>query len=581
MRLLPQRAGGLVARVRGRQLQPLGAQRLRQHLLAQRQRLLLLEVLQVVPDLGACAPGAHDVEPARVGARAGRGDDLDHVAALELGAQCGRLAVDRRGHRVVADVGVDRVGEVDRRGAARQRQDAAHRREDVDRVREQVDLDVLEELGRVARLVLDVQQRLQPHRAQALRLGRGLAGLVARLVQPVRGDALLGHRVHRLGAHLELHRRAQRADQRRVQRLVAVGLGDRDVVLEAPGHRLVELVQHAQRPVAVVDAGDDDAEAEDVVDLCEALALVAHLAVDRIQRLLAPADLHLHARAREGLVHVLLDALDDVAPGAARSLQRLGQRRLAPGVDVREAQVLQLAVDLVETQSVRDRGVDLERLARDAPRPVGRHRAHRAHVVQPVGELDEDDAHVARHRQQHLAERLGLPLLARVEAQPVELGQPVDQLGGRGAEVLDQGRLADTLVLDRVVHQRGHDRLHVQPPLGAQAGDRGRVRDVGLAAGAELPQMRLVGELVGLAHALQVRLAQVGQPRGQAVEGLGRLRIARRRREADPLQPLQRAGQQFGGERANPHAPSLARIVPSRAGPQARRLGRGAGDPAA
>ena len=60
-----------------------------------------------------------------------------------------------------------------------------------------------------------------------------------------------------------------------------------------------------------------------------------------------------------------------------------------------------------------------ERLARDAHPLVVRHGVHRAHVVQPVGQLDEDDAHVARHRQQHLAERLGLAFLARVALQLV------------------------------------------------------------------------------------------------------------------------------------------------------------------
>jgi hypothetical protein len=79
--------------------------------------------------------------------------------------------------------------------------------------------------------------------------------------------------------------------------------------------------------------------------------------------------------------------------------------------------------------------------------------------------------------------------------------------------------LGDAAVLHRVVHQRGHHGLRVQPPVGHQAGHRDGVRDVGLAAGAELAQVGLVGELVGLAHLLQVGLAQVGQLVGQGREG--------------------------------------------------------------
>ena len=160
-------------------------------------------------------------------------------------------------------------------------------------------------------------------------------------------------------------------------------------------------------------------------------------------------------------------------------------------------------------------------------------RLHRAHVVQPVGELDEDDADVARHRQQHLAERLGLRLLARREAQLVELGEAVDEVGGRRAEALDQLGLGDAAVLHRVVHQRGHDRLRVELPLGAQAGDGDRVRDVGLAAGAELAQVRLVGEAVGVADAPDVGGVEVVELDGQrrerrrgGVAGRGRMRGA-------------------------------------------------------
>jgi hypothetical protein len=106
--------------------------------------------------------------------------------------------------------------------------------------------------------------------------------------------------------------------------------------------------------------------------------------------------------------------------------------------------------------------------------------------VQPVGQLDQDDAHVARHRQQHLAERLGLRFLARRELQLVQLGEAVDQVGGGAPKRSISSDLGDAAVLHRVVHQRGHDGLRVELPVGAQAGDGDRVRDVGLAAGAEL-----------------------------------------------------------------------------------------------
>ena len=178
-------------------------------------------------------------------------------------------------------------------------------------------------------------------------------------------------------------------------------------------------------------------------------------------------------------------------------------------MQVLEGQLLQLAVERVQAEPVRDRRVDLERLARDAPALLRIDRVQRAHVVQPVGELDQDDAHVARHRQQHLAEVLGLRLLGRGELELVELGDAVDQVGDDGAEALDQLLLGDARVLEHVVQQRGLDRVGVELPVGEDLGDGERVRDVGLAAAAELAEVRIVGEAEGVVDLLHVARRQV------------------------------------------------------------------------
>jgi len=67
----------------------------------------------------------------------------------------------------------------------------------------------------------------------------------------------------------------------------------------------------------------------------------------------------------------------------------------------------------MDTKAMGDRRVDLERLARLLELLLLRQRAERAHVVEAIGKLDQDDAHVARHRDDHLAVVLGLRLVAR------------------------------------------------------------------------------------------------------------------------------------------------------------------------
>ena len=344
------------------------------------------------------------------------------------------------------------------------------------------------------------------------------------------GHAGLGDAVHLLGADLQLDRRAERPDQRRVQRLVAVGLGDRDVVLEFARHRLVQAVQRAEREVAGRHAVlHDHPEAVDVVHLGKRKVLFEHLLVGAVDVLFAPVDHRLDGGVRQAGLDRLLGLADHLAPVAARRARRLCQHAMAQGIQVRERQFLEFLVQVVQAQAVGDRRVDLHGLARDAAALGRRDRAQRAHVVQPVRELDEDDAHVARHREQHLAEILGLRVLGRLELDLVELGQAVDQVRDRFAEGVGDLVLGDGGVLHHVVQQRGHQRLAVHVPAGEDFGDCERVRDVGLARLAGLPRVRGFAEPVGFAklgdvHRLQVREQGLVQRGGDGSHG-GRLEM--------------------------------------------------------
>jgi len=64
-----------------------------------------------------------------------------------------------------------------------------------------------------------------------------------------------------------------------------------------------------------------------------------------------------------------------------------------------ERELLQFLVQRVQPQPVGDGRIDVQRFASDALAVRGRHRIERAHIVQTVGKLDQDDAYVLRHRQ--------------------------------------------------------------------------------------------------------------------------------------------------------------------------------------
>jgi hypothetical protein len=110
--------------------------------------------------------------------------------------------------------------------------------------------------------------------------------------------------------------------------------------------------------------------------------------------------------------------------------------------------------------------------------------------VQAVGELDDEHPDVLRHRDDHLADGLGLRRVAVLDL--VELRDAVDEHRDLVAEV--GAHLVERVrgVLDRVVQQGRRRRLRADAEVGEDLRDRDRVRDVRLAALALLP---LVGAL--------------------------------------------------------------------------------------
>ena len=116
----------------------------------------------------------------------------------------------------------------------------------------------------------------------------------------------------------------------------------------------------------------------------------------------------------------------------------------------------------------------------------------RPHVVQAIGQLHQDDPDVVHHRQQHLAEILGLPLLARRERNGAELGHPFDHVRDVGPEQLLDALDRRLGILDDVVQQTRGDRDDVELHVREQIGDLEGMDQVGLSGVADLPLV-LVG----------------------------------------------------------------------------------------
>ncbi len=113
----------------------------------------------------------------------------------------------------------------------------------------------------------------------------------------------------------------------------------------------------------------------------------------------------------EGVSQHALRPADVRLARATLRLELVGQPAVGVRLEHLERQVLELPLDLPDAETLRQWCIDLSRLAGDALLLLGRQRGDGAHVVQPIGELDEHDTDVLRHRQEHLADVLGLLLL--------------------------------------------------------------------------------------------------------------------------------------------------------------------------
>ncbi len=210
---------------------------------------------------------------------------------------------------------------------------------------------------------------------------------------------------------------------------------------------------------------------------------------------------------------LLLELCDDLGEVLLASLAALGDhpRYLVELVrlEVVEGQVLKLPLDARDAEPVRERGVDLHRLARLVVAPLLRQCRERPHVVQPVGELDEDDADVLGHRDEHLAQVVGLRLRERLELDLAELGHAVDQVGDLIAEALADLGERDLGVLDDIVQERGLERGGVHVQLGEDECHLDGVVDERLAALAALALVREPCEVEGVVETGQIRVRVV------------------------------------------------------------------------
>jgi hypothetical protein len=159
----------------------------------------------------------------------------------------------------------------------------------------------------------------------------------------------------------------------------------------------------------------------------------------------------------------------------SQRIEPLANQPVGLGIELAERQILHLLAQAVHAHAAGQRRIDVERLLRDALPPLFGHVLQRAHVVQPVGELDQQHADIVGDGEQELAQVLGLLGLPRDQVEPLQLGQAFDQMADVGAEDLVDLGPRRRRVLDGVVQQRRRDGGIVELEVGQDRRDLERV----------------------------------------------------------------------------------------------------------
>jgi hypothetical protein len=447
------------------------------------------------------------------------GEDLHPVPVVQRGLQRHELAVDPRSGALVSQFRVDLVGEVQGGRPPGERQHLALGSEDVDLVGIEVDLESRQKGPRVPDLLLPLEQLAQPQDVGILALPIALA----LLVPPVGGDALLGDQIHLPGADLDLEGLPRLAHHGGVEGLVEVGLGHGDVVLEPARNRAPALVHHAKGGVGVLQILGDDAERQVVVELGDVDPLPLELLVDRVIPFDAERELGLEPRRLQGFGEPSTDVLRGL-PSQLELLRELGvQLGVCGGVEIVEGQVFQVALDPGHAETVGDGGVDGEGLARDAAPCLRSQVDQGLHVVETVGQLDQDYPHVASGGEDQLAKALRLGLVPGNILVAPDLGHPVDQLRHFLAKPPGQLLPGGQRVFQHIVEQPDGHAGGVELEIGEQPGHRQRVDHVGFPGPPALVAVHLGREIEDRPQQLLVEGPAVGgQPLQHVLQPLHR-----------------------------------------------------------
>ena len=179
---------------------------------------------------------------------------------------------------------------------------------------------------------------------------------------------------------------------------------------------------------------------------------------------------------------------------------------------IMKGKILQFRLNLIQSQAVSQRRIDIECLAGNLILLVGRLRCQGTHVVQTVANLDEDDTDVLAHGQQQLLEVLCLCGSLFTKDATADFCQSVYYLCYLGTEDVGQVFASIVSILHHIVQQGCADARRAQSNfLAGYLCNGNGVHDVWLARQSANPFMGLSCKVESLGDDIHLLTMARGQ----------------------------------------------------------------------
>ena len=318
------------------------------------------------------------------------------------------------------------------------------------------------------------------------------------LIAPVRGDTVFADAVHLKGTDLDFQRLTAIGQYGRMQGLIHIGFRHRYIILEAARNRTPHAVYDTQRTVAVLNGVYQHTDSQQIINLAQLLMVTQHFLMNAVKVFRSALNFAADTGLLDSVLQRCHSLVNHILALTAFNFYLLYQVVINIRLHITEGQILQLPFNGVDTKTMCERRINLQCFPGNRLLLMHRHILHRAHIMQTVGQLNQYDADIARHRQKHFAIVFNLAVFLGNIFDFAQLGNTIYQICYYGAELLFDIFQLVIRILYHIMQEGSSQCFIIHLQSYKDAYNANRMDDVRFTGFTCLRSVRLSCQLIGL-----------------------------------------------------------------------------------